>query len=292
LTDAARFNPRDLWLLVIAILLFGGAWPITKDALRDATPLWFAVSRAGLATLSSGLVLLMLGRLRWPGRRDWLTVLVLGVLQLGLFFALSHLALAVLPAGRIAVLANVVSYWLVPLSVVLLGEKVSSRRWVASGLSLAGALVLMQPWTFDWSQPAVIMANGLLVTAALLWSLAIIYARRRPPTRAMAELLPFLFAVALLVLLPLAFLREPSGGIGTGSWIHALFIGAVAAPIGTWSVIEAGRRLPSAVASVGFMLVPVLGVAAGALWLGEALGWDVWLGGGLIAASILLALRG
>ena len=108
----------------------------------------------------------------------------------------------------------------------------------------------------------------------------------------MLELLPFCFGVASLMLLPLALIREPTGGIGAGALPHALFIGLLAAPVGTWSVIEAGRRLPSTVASMGFLLVPVLGVAGGAIWLGEPLGWDVWLGGALIAASVALAVKG
>ncbi|WP_159350106.1 DMT family transporter [Roseomonas harenae] len=285
-------NPRDLRLLLLAVLLFGGAWPIAKDALHDATPVWFAVSRAGLAALSAAFVLLALGRLRWPGRRDWPTVLAVGLLQLGTFFALSHLALAILPAGRIAVLANVTIYWLVPLSVLVLGEKVSALRWGAAGLGLAGAAVLMGPWAIDWSHEGVVLAHGMLVMAALAWSIAIVITRRLPPARPMVELLPFCFGTGTLLLVPLALLREPGGGIGLSAWPHAAFMGLIAAPIGTWSIIEAGRRLPSTVASVGFMLVPVLGVALGAVWLGEDVGWDVWLGGALVAGSVVLAVRG
>ncbi len=285
-------NPRDLRLLAIAVLLFGGVWPITKDALRDATPAWFAVSRAGLAALVSAVALLALRRLRLPGARDWPAVLAVGFLQLGAFFALTHLALAVLPAGRIAVLSNVTIFWLMPLSVLVLGERVSALRWAAAGLGLAGAVVLVGPWAMDWALPGVLAGNAMLMAAALGWSIAIVITRRLPPTRPMMELLPFCFAAGTLVLLPLALIREPQGGIGPGAWPHAVFIGLVAAPIGTWSVIEAGRRLPSTVASVGFMLVPVLGVAGGALWLGEPVGWDVWLGGALIAASVVLAVRG
>jgi O-acetylserine/cysteine efflux transporter len=285
-------NPGDLRLLALAVLLFGGVWPITKDALRDATPLWFAISRAGLAGLASAAALLAFGRLRWPGRRDWPAVLAVGLLQLGAFFALSHLALAVLPSGRIAVLSNVTIYWLVPLSVLFLGERVSPLRWGAAALALAGAAVLMSPWAMDWSRPGVIGANALLVMAALAWSISIVVTRCLPPARPMMELLPFCFAIGVLVLLPLALLREPDGGIGSGALVHAAFIGLIAAPIGTWSVIEAGRRLPSTVASVGFMLVPVLGVSGGALWLGETVGWDLWAGGALIAASVVLAVRG
>ena len=46
----------DLRLLLIAVTLFGGAWPITKAALADATPLWFAVSRTLLGALVIQLV--------------------------------------------------------------------------------------------------------------------------------------------------------------------------------------------------------------------------------------------
>lgn len=283
---------RDLRILIFGVLLFGAGWPVTKDALRDASPLWFAVSRAGLAALGAAVLLLALRRLAWPGRRDWPAVLAVGLLQLGGFFALTHLALAVLPSGRIAVLSNVTIYWLVPLSVIVLGETVSRIRWVAAGLALAGAAVLLGPWAMDWSQPGILTANALLITAALLWSIAITATRRLPPARPMMELLPFCFATALLVLVPLALLREPSGGIGAHAMPHAAFVGLVAAPVGTWCVIEAGRRLPSTVASVGFMLGPVIGVATGALWLSEAVGWDVWLGGALIAAGIVVAVRG
>ena len=35
-----------------------------------------------------------------------------------------------------------------------------------------------------------------------------------------------------------------------------------------------------------------IGAVTGALWLGEAVGWDVWLGGALIAAGVVVAVRG
>jgi drug/metabolite transporter (DMT)-like permease len=71
-----------------------------------------------------------------------------------------------------------------------------------------------------------------------------------------------------------------------------VFIGLVAAPVGTWATIEAGRKLSGIVASVGFLMVPALGVAISSLWLGETLGWDVLAGGVLIGASVVLAARG
>jgi len=281
-----------LRMLLVAIFLFGGAWPITKAALADATPLWFGTSRAGLAALVAALLLAVMGRLRLPRREDRRTVLFLGLFQLGGFFVLTHLAVALIPAGRTAVLSNVVAYWLIPLSVLILGERVSAVRWAASGASLFGALVLIGPWSVDWTDLHVLAGHLMLMAAALFWSIAIIASRRWPPRSPMLELLPWCFGIGTLVLAPLAMLLEPHGGIGRGSWPHMLFIGLVAAPIGTWCVIEASRRLPGAVASVWFLLVPAFGVVISAVWLGEPIGWDVVIGGALIVVSVVLAARG
>lgn len=282
----------DLRLLLIAVTLFGGAWPITKAALADATPLWFAVSRTLLGALVAGVALLILRRLRLPARSDWPAVLAVGLLQLGGFFALSHLAVALVPAGRTAVLANVTIYWLVPLSVLVLHEQISPGRWLAAGLGLAGVAALAGPWAVDWGEPGVLLGHGMLVLAALLWSCAIIVTRRVPPRATMLENLPWCFLLGGAVLVPMALLMEPGGGIGPGAWPHALAVGCIVAPLGTWAVIEAGRRLPGAVSSVGFLLAPAIGVIVSTLWLGEPLGMDVIIGGLLIGSSVIVATRG
>jgi drug/metabolite transporter (DMT)-like permease len=283
---------QALRYLLISVLLFGGAWPISKDALRDATPLWFALNRAGLAAIVSALLLAVLGRLRWPGRRDMPTVIAVGLLQLGCFFALMHIALGILPAGRSAILGNVTVFWLVPLSVWFLGEKVSPQRWLAAGLGLAGVAVLMAPWQGMAGGGDALPGYAALLGASLAWSIAIIITRRFPPQRSILELLPFCFALGALLLAVVALWREPDGGIGPGALWHALFIGGIAAPIGTWATIEAARHLPGVLAAVGYLLVPTLGVVVSSLWLGESLGWDVLVGGALIVVSVLVAVKG
>ncbi len=280
-----------LHLLIVAIFLFGGAWPVTKAALTHATPMWFAVGRAGLAAIVSALLLAALRRLHWPRRGDWPSVAALGLLQLGAFFVLAHAAVAMVQAGRTAIISAVVIYWLIPLSVFVLGEKVPAHRWAAAGLGLAGVAVLAGPWAVDWADAEQLFGHLMLVLAALFWTLAIITTRRFPPRSPVFELLPWCFALATLFILPFALLLEPDGGIYGPSWPFMLYIGLIVAPIGTWCVIEVGRRLPGAVASVAFLLVPAFGVLVSALWLREPLGWDMLVGGGLIVASVVLAAR-
>lgn len=283
---------RALRLLGLAVVLFGGVWPVTKHALAHATPLWFGFGRAALAALAAAAVLAALGRLRLPARGDRPALLAVGVFQIGGFFALAHLALAFVPAGRTAILGNVTIFWLVPLSVLLLGERVSPRRWAAAALGLAGVAAMVGPWAFDWSAPGMLLGHALLLLASLGWSIAIVATRLRPPAAPMIELLPFVFALGAALILPFALLMEPQGGVGAPAWPALAFIGLVAAPVGTWAVIESGRHLNAVLASVGFLLVPVVGVALATLWLHEPLGWDLLLGGALVVASVILAARG
>jgi len=279
---------EGLRYLAVSVVLFGGIWPITKAALAHATPLWFATSRAGLASLVCALLVTAMGRLRWPTRADMPAVLALGLLQLGGFFALSHVALDYVPAGRTAILANVTVFWLIPLSMLVFGERVSRAQWWAVAAGLLGVVILMQPWAMGGEAVGYLMLLG----CSLLWSLAILVTRRFRPQSSILQLLPFAFGLGAVLLAALALWREPVGGIGWPSLPHALFIGIVAAPLGTWATVEAGRRLSGTMASVGFLLVPLLGVTIATLWLGEPVGWDLLAGGALIALSVLLVARG
>ena len=251
--------------------------------------MWFGFGRAALATLVASLLLMVLRRFHRPRREDLPTVFAVGLLQLGGFFVLAHAAVAMVEAGRTAIISAVVTYWLIPLSMLVMGEKVSARRWLAALLGLAGILVLAGPWAVDWSSRDQVLGHAMLILAALLWSIAIIVTRRFPAKSPMFDLLPWAFTAGALVILPFALVLEPNGGIGPASWPFMLYIGLIVAPIGTWCVVEVGRRLPGAVASVAFLLVPAFGVFVSTLWLGEPFGWDMMLGGCLIVGSVMMA---
>ena len=58
-----------------------------------------------------------------------------------------------------------------------------------------------------------------------------------------------------------------------------------------WFYLGALRHVPASIAALSFYLIPIVGVAAGALLLGERLQPHQWLGAIIVLGSILLILR-
>lgn len=284
-----RVTAGGLLQLSASVVLLSSAWPLTKLALSlGATPLWFAGARAVLSCLTGALLVAARDRVRLPARADLPTLVAVGALQLAAYFAFAHEAVSWLPAGRTAILANTTTVWVVPLSLLILKEQIPPRRWLAAGMGLAGVAVLMNPWAIDWRSAQVLIGNGFLLLAGLSWSVAIIVTRAARPTMSLFELMPWCFALASFLLLPLIWWRAPDGMLcnGAGCWLSLAYIGFLAGPVGTWCVVEATAKLPAMVSSVGFLSTPAVSLILANLLLGEPIGVDLIAGSALIMAGV------
>ncbi len=218
-------------------------------------------------------------------------VLTIGVFQIALFFVFSHLAVARVPAGRTAMLANTTIYYVVPLSMLILGERIPPRRWIAAACGVGGVCVLMSPRAIDWSSTPVLVGHMFLLLAGLAFGISIVIVRARPPRAPMFELLPWCFLIASLLMLPLVAWEAPRGTLGGGvaNWAGILYVGLIAGPLGTWGIVEATIRLPTVVSSVGFLATPAAGLILSNLMLGEPLTADLLAGSALILGGVGLA---
>jgi O-acetylserine/cysteine efflux transporter len=275
--------------LAVSVILLSSAWPLTKIALNlGSTPLWFAEGRAVLSGATAALILALRGKLRVPHRADLPALIAIGVFQLGGYFALSHEAVAWIPAGRTAILANTTTMWVVPLSLIFLHERIPMRRWLAASFGLLGVVVLMSPWAIDWTSRTVLVGHTFLLGASLSWSVAIIVTRAATPRMSMFELLPWCFAVASVMLVPLLLWHEPDGSLGASpaSWAALGYIGLIAGPFGTLCVMQATAALPTVVSSVGFLTTPAVSLILANIFLGEKFTTDLLLGSLLIIGGV------
>jgi drug/metabolite transporter (DMT)-like permease len=288
----AAVSPLGLVQLFTSVILLASAWPLTKVAIASgATPLWFAEGRAVLSGIIATILLAAVRGFRRPTRPDFPALFAIGALQLGAYFALAHEAALWVQAGRIAILANTTTIWVVPLSLVFLREPIPARRWIAALIGITGVIVLIQPWAIDLANLDTLIGHLLLLGAALAWSIAIIVTRATRPRLSMFALLPWCFLVSSIVLAPMVALHAPDGTFGHQPicWIALGYIGLVAGPLGTWCVMEATAKLPTLISSLGFLTTPAVSLLIATIFLHEPLTPDLLAGSALIMGGVGIA---
>lgn len=281
-TSAALTPAAARLLLVGVVILWGVNWPVMKIGVAAMPPVWFATARMVLGALSLFLLLAVLGRLKLPQRRDLPVVLTVGLLQMAAFLALVNIALQQVEASRSAILAYTTPLWVTPAAFLLLGERLSPLKGLGLALGLAGVAALFNPLGFDWSDRATLVGNGLLLLAAFSWSIAILHVRRHRWGTSPLQLAPWQMLAAAV---PLALLSWVTEDWSTVQWSGQLALllaynGPLATAFCFWAVVSVTRALPAVTTSLSLLAVPVTGVAASALILGEPL--TPTLVGGLI----------
>jgi drug/metabolite transporter (DMT)-like permease len=97
----------------------------------------------------------------------------------------------------------------------------------------------------------------------------------------------FLAAVVFVAAVALAGGRILPTNISPLGVASAVASGALYYAGAYWLYLGALRRVPASIAAVSFYLIPIVGVSAGTLLLGERLAPVQWVGAALVLASVL-----
>jgi drug/metabolite transporter (DMT)-like permease len=279
-------TPAAFTLLAATVLLLGVNWPIMKQGLESVSPVWFAVLRVAAAGLVVGTIAVVLGRLAPPPRRDWPVVLSVGLGGIALNLVLVFTALQFVPAGRSSVLVWTASLWTVPIAAVALGEKMTSRRWTGLAVGIAGLVMLFEPWQFDWSDGDVVFGHGLLIASAVLQAAVIVHTRGHRWASSPTDALPWQMLVAAAALFAVAWVQEGPPEIDWSLGFGAIvgYQAVLATGFAAWAKQMVALSLRATTVSLGLMAVPLVGLLASMVALGESV--TAWGVGGVAAIGI------
>ena len=253
--------------LFLLTLIWGYNWVVMKLAVQFASPFQFAALRTFLGALILFLVLIITKR---PlALKEFPTMLALGLLQTCGFTGLLIWALVSGGAGKTAVLAYTMPFWVMLFAWPMLGEKVQGWQWLAVVFALFGIVLI-----FD---PLHIKGDGFSMFLALLsgisWAVSAIVSKKLHQRAPHLDLLnitawPTLLGSIPIILLALVLPAPPIQWTQTFylTIIYSIFLSGSLAWV-LW--LYALQRLPAGVASMASMLAPVIGVSAAWLQLGE-----------------------
>lgn len=290
--DADRLPPRLWWVLGGLTLAWGFNWTALKVALSEVPPWTFRSLCLGLgsavlfAALRAGGQRLVLPRGQWG--RLWL----LALLNITAWNMLIAFGVALIPSGRAAILAYTMPVWAVPLSIWLLGERITRSKLAGLTLGMCGlALLLSESFVSLGSAP---LGSLLILGAALSWAFGAVLQKRFPVS------LPAGLYTAWIMLLggvPIfagaLLLEDPAAlrNVGLPAALGTAYNVFIAFAFAHWAWIKIATSVPVSVFSISMLIIPVVGVLSGMLFLGERPTWAEYAALALVIASLLTVLR-
>ncbi|SHH98244.1 DMT family transporter [Marivita hallyeonensis] len=237
------------------------------------------------AVMLAALVMLRSGRLSFGGDRRWA-----GVSSLLAYTFCFSLAYESLDAG----LGALILFGMVQITMfggaLVSGERPAAQRWFGATLAFAGLVWLL--WPGHAAAPSLAHALSMAVAGAA-WGVYSLNGRGgRDPLGATAA--NFVIAAAIVSLFGLGQLAMPgSAGIPTVTGFGvaiAVLCGAVTSGLGyaLWYTVLPSLR--STTAAVAQLTVPVIAMAAGAVFLSEAVGFRLIIAACIVLGGVLLAV--
>ncbi|SEP20473.1 EamA domain-containing membrane protein RarD [Rhodopseudomonas pseudopalustris] len=293
--DAAargRISPLGLFFLGVASIGWGLNFPIMKNLMTE----WPPLSARGLSGIIGALALALIATsrgetLRVP-RAMWSRLILVSMLTIGGWVAFMGLALLWLRASDAAVLGISIPLWVALVAWPVLGERVSPVRAIALLIALAGIAVLIGGSGFDASLdklPGILCALAGAVCVAFGTVLTKHFPLALPPL-SLATWQIGLGCIPVAVA-GLAFEDPHVAALSAIGWASMIYMTLVQFCVCYVCWFAALERLPAATASIGTLLVPVVGVLASAAMLQEPLGLTEVIALTVTLASVALALR-
>lgn len=280
-------------LIVSLAFVWGCNWPAIRVAVLEIDPWSFrAIGLIVGCLMLFGVSLAQRAPLRVP-RRDIGPLILIGLLNVAVYHMLSAFGLTMVEAGRGAILAFTFPLWSVLLGAIVLRERLTAGRAAALVLGLAAMALLMGEELLAVGRSP--LGGVLLVGSAVSWATATVIYKSRSWTLTSRSLAAWqLFVGAVPVTVGALFFGAPVdfSAISIGGLAGFFYAAVIAVAFGQWIWFRVLQLLPSSVASISTLAVPVIGVFSGALLLGERLGWRELTALALVCSALFLVLVG
>jgi len=270
------------WPLIAAIgpIAFGSTYWVTREFLPADSPLWGSAIRA----LPAGLVLLLVVR-RLPRGVWWWRSIVLGTLNMGLFFCLVYVAAQLLPSSVAASVTSVAPLMIAAFAWLILHERPTARVLIGAGVGAAGVLLIVGTATgrLDiWGISASFASMAMSALGAILMK------RWNDGTPVLTVTAWQLVVGGIELTLVAALFEGAPSAVTPTEFIAFAYISLIATALGFFCWFSGFRHLPAGVVGVIGLLNPVTGVALGVLISGETLSALQLIGVTLVLGSVVL----
>lgn len=276
---------RDRLPLLLATAVAPAVWGLTYLTTTELLPADRPLLSALLRALPAGLLLVAVSR-RLPSGSWWWRSAVLGVLNIGLFFALLLVGAYRLPGGVAAVAGAVQPLVVAGLAAGLVGERLRRRTVVAGVAGAAGVALLVLQAEARLDALGVAAALGGAVSMAV----GVVLTKRWGRPAPLLATTGWQLVAGGLFLLPVAVLVEgPPPALTATNVAGYLYLGGIGTVLAYTLWFRGLHRLPATAVTFLGLLAPVVAATAGWLVLGQRLSAGQVLGAVVVLGALVAA---
>ena len=284
--------PEHGFLMLASLGLFWGLnWPFMKIVLGEVTIWWFrsmsvTVGGLGLLTIAG-----LMGLPLLPRRAELRPLLICTVFSILGWHLCSGYGVSLMEAGRASIIAFTMPVWAAILAVWLLGERMTAFKIAGLGLGLTGLAVLIGPDMVALGQAP--LGAVFMLGAAITWATGTVLFKKFAWSSPVATLIGWQLLLGAGVITIGAAMWEPLPDPTTWSaqvWGALAYLFALPMIYCQWAYFYVVRIFPAAIAAIGTLAVPVVGVFSSALILGEPVGWREFAAMALICSALFVVM--
>ncbi|SAK47626.1 membrane protein [Caballeronia temeraria] len=266
-------------------------WPAMKILLREWPPLF---SR-GVAGIAAAVLLGVIARFAGENTRIPRALvprlLLASAINVFAWMGFSTLSMKWLSVSEGALLVYTMPIWAMLLAWPIAKRRPSVAGFCALALGLAGVVVLLSAHGLSFD-------GGKLAGIAFALSAAVLFALGTVITHGPMPIPPITLVAwqvgigcAPMIVLGLYIEHPVFSALGPDGWAVLVYMSLVPMAVCYLAWFATLRRLPADVASIGMLLVPIMGIVAAALTLGEPLGTREAVAMALTLSGVALAMR-
>ena len=279
--------------LVITMLFWGGTFIAGRTLAGSVPPANAAFLRFAIATLALAILTRLIdGRISIPPRKQWLSLVLLGMTGVFSYNILFFTGLQHIEAGRASLIIALNPLAITFTAVVFLGERLTFKQFGGILISLIGTLFVISN-----GHPSTIFSGGFGIgEAAILgcvasWTAYSLIGRTVLKALSPLESVFYSSLAGTLLLFPLTLTNASIGDIlsySLSDWTSLIFLGLLGTAIGFSLYYRAIRKIGASRSSVFINLVPFFSILLSWLILEESIKPSVLVGGILLLTGVYL----
>ncbi|HRA41901.1 MAG TPA: DMT family transporter [Pyrinomonadaceae bacterium] len=281
-------------LLIVAMIIWGSAFAVTKAALEEVPPVLFALLRYVTASILLIVFVILSGKLaKIPRPVPWVAIVLMGSSGVFLYTIAYNVSLVYTSASQGAMVQSFIPAVTTLFAAAFLRESLSRIRLIGIGISILGIFLIMFFAEADVDAPNSFLGNVMMLLSVILWAGYTLFAKR------LAKFDPLVITagatiVGTALLIPAALFELGNKGFPTISatgWTGVIYLGLFSSAVAMLLYNRSLQYLSAGETANFLNLMPVVAVLVAVVFLGESPTFKQITGGVLVLFGVWVSLQ-